>query len=350
MQKLFFLLSASALLTACNTDKPTGNQEQPVQKKTLTQEFPAKVNLRNLKQTAFVPTLEHSVSTDKNVIYAPALLYAWDQVRGLIKEPIHISLPDTSSLSLLNKSTSYKDALKSNEYQAEAHMEDDAIIATAFFNKTLPFKTPFQKIEGTHRFKGEKVKAFGMSYYDHERIEQFEILYYKSDDQFIIRLIPADNQHEIILAKGVKLSRRFADIIRETESLIEKGKKEKKNSPLRWKYEFTDDDSLSIPIIRFNIETHYEDLEGQKFSTKLKSHIIETAYQRTALILDESGAIVESEAVMAVDSTAIHPPTEKPKPKYLIFDSPYLMLIKRTESKNPYFVMKVQNSELMVKE
>ena len=70
--------------------------------------------------------------------------------------------------------------------------------------------------------------------------------------------------------------------------------------------------------------------------------------QRTAFVLNEKGAEVESETIMAVtDSTSAV--MERPQPKNLIFDKPFLILLKRTDSKNPYFAMFVANNELMEK-
>ena len=41
---------------------------------------------------------------------------------------------------------------------------------------------------------------------------------------------------------------------------------------------------------------------------------------------------------------------EKPKPKKLVFDKPFLILLKRTNAKNPYFGLWTTNTELMTKE
>ena len=75
---------------------------------------------------------------------------------------------------------------------------------------------------------------------------------------------------------------------------------------------------------------------------------IELAWQRTAFILDESGAEIESEAEAATE--AIEEEYEKPKPKKMIFDKPFLILLKRTDAKNPYFGLWITNTELMMKE
>ena len=143
----------------------------------------------------------------------------------------------------------------------------------------------------------------------------------------------------------------MAEMVNEIEKLTKIGKTEKKNEKLRWKYYFADEDEVVIPKFNFNIETNYSTLEGNKFQTKTTDYQIEKAWQRTAFILDESGAEVESESIMIAFAASEEPEdSEKPKPKKMIFDSPFLILLKRTDAKNPYFGLWTTNTELMIKE
>jgi serine protease inhibitor len=135
----------------------------------------------------------------------------------------------------------------------------------------------------------------------------------------------------------------------EIKRLTEIGKKEIKNNKTNWKYYYKEEDQLIIPKFNFNIETNYDSLEGKKFSSQNENYNIERAFQRTAFKLDESGAIIESEAEIEVTVEEIEE-IEKPKPKKLIFDKPFLILLKRTDEKNPYFGLWTTNTELMIKE
>ena len=114
----------------------------------------------------------------------------------------------------------------------------------------------------------------------------------------------------------------------------------------RWKYHFKENDRVRIPIIEFNIETKFSEIENSNFSTKNRSFLVETAYQRTAFILNEKGAEVESEAEYAVEEAISR---EVIKPKKMFFNKDYLIFIKRKDSQYPYFAMFVSNSELMNK-
>lgn len=97
----------------------------------------------------------------------------------------------------MNLSKSYKDVLTEDEYETSVEVEGFRIKAKAFFNKSLPFFVPFKKDEKPLQFLNDKVISFGFSGYHNSA----EILYYKNDDDFAIKLFPQDAQHEIILLK-----------------------------------------------------------------------------------------------------------------------------------------------------
>jgi hypothetical protein len=187
-----------------------------------------------------------------------------------------------------------------------------------------------------------------MQSYDQEAVEFTQIQYYKDDDHFILKLTPKDRQHEIQLAKGIGNESTLLAAVRQTSDLIKLGNKERKSTNTSWKYILNDIDMFAIPVIKFNIENNYEDIEGQVFTTNGKRHHVETAYQRTGFIFDENGAVVESEAYSMTDSS-FGEPTKIP-PKKLVLDKAFFIIIKRTLSDNPYFVMYVANVELMTKE
>jgi serine protease inhibitor len=70
--------------------------------------------------------------------------------------------------------------------------------------------------------------------------------------------------------------------------------------------------------------------------------------QQTAFMLDEYGAKIEGQATAA--AAAAHETREdKPIPKEMLFNKPFLVILKRKDSPNPYFAMWVENTELMQK-
>ncbi|MFC4738595.1 serpin family protein [Flavobacterium ponti] len=198
-------------------------------------------------------------------------------------------------------------------------------------------------------FDKTPVKSFGLSGYDEfEMINSVKIIYYKNDENFIIKLLPKDENHEIILFKKEEKFASFFEMIQEIDNLTDLANIQKQNVKLYWKFQFREEDKLIIPKINFNIKTNFPKLEGNIYNGFDSQYTIESIIQRTAFILDESGAEIESEVEVAVEA-AEEIIEEKPKPKQLIFDKPFLILLKRKDSKNPYFGLWTVNSELMIK-
>ena len=338
-QTILFLTALFAL-TSCNF---SNKKSEPVWS-----DLPEVTSLDNLKHTDFVATLENPIPENKNIIYAPAFLYAWDKIKEELKSPIILGSTNSLDFNLLIKSISHQSSLTDNEYSATAEIVDGVIIAKAFFNKTLPFETKLQVLDDPINFDTINVSAFGMYYYNEDAIKFTQILYYKDDNNFILRLVPKDKQHEIILVKGLEKYQTLKDAVKLTNDLVSQGKQEQTDTKLLWKYQIVHEDIFAIPTIKFNIATNYKNIEGQSFLTgDNKKHSVELAYQRTGFIFNENGAVVESEAVAVTDSASAEPIIAHPKK--MIFDRPFLIIIKRVDKINPYFVMKVENAELLTR-
>lgn len=337
-QTLYILLTSIVLLClSCNHEKPAPAWG----------ELPTVTALGSLKASDFVPTLENPLRSDRNVIYAPSLLFAWNEIRNELGTGIVLGPETSEDLLLLNGSRSFEHTLEGGEYNITTEIEDDAISVSAFFNKTLPFPAKMETIDQGISFKGKTVAAFGMPYPNSDITAFSEILYYRSDDEFALKLSSEDKANEIILVKGFNSLKDLSEALTITRELSESGHRERQDRSLSWKYDFNPEDLFSIPVIKFNIDTRYSNLEGQKFSTTNKVYVIRKAWQRTGFILNEHGAVVESEATVMTDSAPLPEPELKPHPKHMIFDKPFFIIVKKKTQENPYFVMKVEDPELM---
>ena len=313
-------------------------------------EFSAVKNLAEFKQTQFTPTLEHQISNNKNAVYCATLLFAWDAIRMQMHTPITVS-DEYFDLKLLNSSTTFTNVLKNNEYKISGDIDGDTIKAKAEFNKSLPFEVNLQSFDNKLTFGGQKVASFGIQGNDdYELLKTVKIIYYQNDNNFIIKLLPKDAAHEIILFKPDKNFNSIAEMTAEVEKLTEIGKSEINNEKLNWKYYYNAEDEVIIPKLNFNIQTNYSTLEGSVFNADNQYFVVAKAWQRTAFILDENGAEIESEAEIEVEEEESEEEYEKPKPKKMIFDKPFLILLKRTDAKNPYFGLWSSNTELMIQE
>lgn len=307
-------------------------------------------NLSEYKNTQFVPTLEHEISQDKNAVYCVTLLFAWDGVKKIIDSPLII--PDVLfDLKKLNESNSYENVLLGNEYKVEYEVLFPSISVKAEFIKSLNFQPKLNSYKGKLRFNGQNVESFGVSGKDSDNLlKVVEVLYYKDDNNFIIKLSPTEKDHEIILYMTEQKFSSFSTMIHEIQNLSRTSRTDVNNVSDDINYHINQDDEVIIPKFNFNIETNYASLEGNEFSAGNRSFVISKAWQRTAFVLDEIGAEIESEAEIKLESSSQNEGRTLPKPKKMFFNKPFLILLKRKDSTNPYFGMWVVNTELMIKE
>jgi hypothetical protein len=301
-QRFLFAIIPFSLLFSCKNVNTKIEKEETIIVKEETQDstFSKLKNLSEFKNTQFIPTLEHEISNDKNSLYCATFLFAWNEIREQIKSPLTIS-DKYSDLKLLNESTSFFNVLKSDEYDVKVECDGYRIQAKAEFNKSLPFELKLQSFKNKLSFNGQKVASFGVSGKDDpDQLKIVQIVYYKNDNNFIIKLLPKEKEHEIILFKTDQKFNSIAEMRSEIEKLTEIGKNEKKHKKTSWKYKFNEEDIVVIPKFNFNIETNYSTLEGNVFISEKQNYLLERAWQRTAFILDESGAKIESEAEIEV--------------------------------------------------
>jgi len=159
--------------------------------------------------------------------------------------------------------------------------------------------------------------------------------------------LPKDTTHKIIL---IKTSFPENTTFKQELEKFESNKKifeETKNEDNYWKYYYENEDKLIIPMIALHIEKNYESIEGTTFTAEKSSHNLIKVYQRNAFILNEKGAIIETEAEIGDVETEALP--EEIKPKNLIFNKPFLLLLKKKDSSYPYFAIFIADAELLQK-
>jgi hypothetical protein len=302
-------------------------------------------DLVEFPNTVFTPTMEHPLFENKNTVYCATLLYAWDKVKNIIGPPLQVDSA-YRDLYLLNRSTSYVNTLNRNEFFSSAEMDGQEISAGAEFRKSLPFELPLTSFDNRLIFDSVKVASFGNLGEHPLGAEIIQVLYYKTDDDFLIKLFPKDRDHEIFLYKTPAVSPTLGAMVEKIKAKRKVGEAELRDDNMNWKFHLSWGDEVIIPKIDFNIETHYPSLEGSPLSSGTSSYHVRELWQRTEFTLDEKGAEIESEVMVALDSV---PGEELPKPKKMRFDKPFFLMLKRTDAQSPYFCMWVANSELMRK-
>lgn len=321
MNKTTYILALFILISSCKTN---------LENESI---FPEVKNVTELKNTDFVPTLESSFEIKNNIIYGATIPYAWNEIRN----EIGTTLTDFSNKQLeeINDTKSYINVLKNNEYETSVEVYEKEIIAKAYFRKSLPLEEPLTRFDKSLTFGNSNVKSFGFW----SSCSFAKINYFNDENDFSISLFPKNKEHEIILILQKENKSDFKQYFQRYNQQRELAKNQR--------IFFNEDDKVEIPIIEFNLEKMFKKIVGSTFKANNEEFKMFEAYQRNAFILNENGAEIESEAEMSADTAE---ETERPKPKMMIFNKPFVVLLKRKDAKNPYFGVYITNDELLKKE
>ncbi|MFA5793852.1 MAG: hypothetical protein WC980_02095 [Candidatus Brocadiia bacterium] len=328
------------------------------------------VDSTQLKQTRITSVLDEPVVSGTNLVYCSTFQLAWNELKdGIIKEDIRMK-DEPPLVGLLNRGLASKKDISDSAYVAMAGFGKDGIVdkinqalkskfqdqapvvredlepidilAYAFLYKNLKFKYIFGKLKYEFDFRGSSgitsVKAFGIDNRrlpDYEQVaKQVSILDYQNDDDFIIRLLTDSADDEVVLAK-INPGKTISETVLTVLERIKKG------TPAA----FGENDKLSIPKIDFNVRHSYKELLDKDFTNKdWHDYFIRKALQSIRFRLNERGVILKSETKIFVEYKCL-PPVHR----QLFFDKPFLIYLKEKGGKSPYFVMWVDNPELLVK-
>jgi hypothetical protein len=324
VKNILFSTLICIFLTACKVDRRV---------------FPPVKDITVYKSTEFIPTMEDSLVLSKNTVYCSTFLYAWEQIKNEL-DPLMI-MPEFTNLQRLNNSTSYQHSLEPDEMETSISVKARNITATASFKKSLPFVIKLKRILEPEHFKNEQVEFFGFDGNMKNLNLVSELVFYNNDSDFAIKLIPKDEAHEIILycPSGSSFT-TFQGIRDSLDKCIQSTIQNKQLNV------YENNDIVRIPLLTFNIEKKYKNFVGNIFISNSTDYSIGVAQQRTAFILDEVGAEIESVATINLETAK---QGDLAQPKHMIFNKPFLVMLKSKDAANPYFMAWIDNTELMTK-
>ncbi|MDD3151110.1 MAG: hypothetical protein PHV68_09820 [Candidatus Gastranaerophilales bacterium] len=323
-------------------------------------EEPEQINVENLQQTTVTPYLDTIISNNKNLIYCSTFQLAWDALcDDIIKAPLVLA-GNPEIQQILNKRLTGKKDIANDAYIAMAGFNKngiiekinqyllkqfnnkkgcgitlynpDDILAYSYLFKHLEFKYKFEDLTDTPIFFNNetKVQTFGIKKFSDEIAKQVKILDYINDDNFILQIESKSKNDEIILAK----IQPKETLLKTVDYVFEQVKNK---NPINLK----SNDILKIPKFDFDILKKYSEIANRDIKNiNFNNYYISEAIQVIKFKLNEKGVVLESYAGM-VGIVSIG--------KRLIFDKPFLFCLKEKNGKYPYFVMWVDNAELMLK-
>ncbi len=334
-----------------------------------------------LEQTAIVPTLDSPSPPGKNVIWCSSFQLAWNEIRdNVIGAPLQV-VGAQPLADRLNKAPHRASDLEPGSIYAAGgwmrngivdriekdmaarfparqlpyfndYEEMGGILAYSYLTAHVPFKYPFRQMDGGFTFTDSggvetEVGGFGLwqaflSRYEKTR-EQIEVLYVLPEDpkhpwttkEYALDLCRHSKPYQVVVAV-VEPKGTLAETYEHLQHGIEQFRKQgPRYEHARW---FQGSDELRVPELFYRLDHRFAELID-KMVANVGMPIVE-AMQTIEFRLDRSGALLESQALVGISAT----------PREFFFDRPFLIYMKKRDAARPFFVMWVDNAELLARE
>jgi hypothetical protein len=375
------IISLVAVLVVFSKTSVVNYLVQRVVYSKLTETFSGDSN--SLKQTFIIPTLDSPYPKNKNVIWCSSFQLAWNRMKDdVIGAPVEVVGAEELAARLNTARQSEADMETDSFYATAGRVKDgiiskiqkemtekfpshsvpdfsdiagitEGILAYSYLTANVSFKYPFRRVWKRFTFTDSEgieteVGAFGAwgcnSMYDKLR-QQVEILYYH-DNRDATDNDPPKKEFAVDLCRHSEPYQVVVAVVEPKDSLVQtldyiRG--QINDSRQKVNYERTNSldktDVLEVPEMFWEIEHDFDELVRKFVANANPSMPIIRAKQEIKFKLDRCGAMLESEATIMVASI----------PRYFRFNRPFLVYIKNRDSEKPFFVMWVDNAELLNK-
>lgn len=299
-----------------------------------------------------------------NYIYGAAMNLAWNEVNeNIVHGKLEFKTDDPATLALANifnsapftkedldeasyyiKSGFGQKTLDTINREVRAKFPDKSfadlqfrlapkdLVSYAYFLKKVEYLTPFRALPIP--FMGQYVEGFLRDKDNEEQRNNVGILSYDHDDHFIISLKLEDPADQLFLAKGFDASSP-EEVVDHINQELEKTA----DLPI-----MGNNDNFQMPRISFSHGRSYDEMIGKTFANKgFENYALGGMFEKIAFDIDEKGARVENEA-------AIHMQSSRPvRARNFLLNKPFWIVMKRRDSRNPYFIVHIANAEFMKK-
>ena len=212
----------------------------------------------------------------------------------------------------------------------------------SYLFKNLEFAVPFERLDQPISFGGTDLPCFGIGSENKAKhatmCPQVVVLDYRDRDDFVIELRTKAQGDRFILAKT-----SAKETLQRTITAV--GDRVAKSQPVN----ASPGDVLKVPKFNFDVTRRYSELERLRLLSKNPAVAddleILSAMQNTRFQLDEKGVRLRSESHLTFGCTAEYQP---PPTHVMVFDKPFLIMLKRADAKLPYFALWVDNAEVLV--
>ncbi|GEM_PF-199618 len=363
---------------------------------TITKE-PEAIDSNDLEQTSIVATLDSPFPKYHNVIWCSTFQMAWDILKlYIIGEPVEIpgaeELADSlNKAEFSDKNIEYESYFAAAGFLADGIIEEiqdemtqlfptepapvfdgidelplETIIAYSYLNADIEFEYPFYAGNNEFDFQDSngtvtKVMSFcTRSDSDSENMvrEQVDVLYYKqgeqtSETEFAVDLCIHTYPYQVVLA-CVPQQKNLGKTVDYAEQKISEFTQDPNYEQMRklqpaltaGRFGERPAETLTVPDVLYKLTHHFAELEGKSLGNQPwldQGYYIQKAMQMIDFTLGRTGVVLKSDAVIVVPPLGIDTDQRR-----FEFNRPFLIYIKKREpAASPFFVMWVDNAELM---
>ena len=285
---------------------------------------------------------------DENIInnlWVGTLDIAWKELENKLEmDKIDLQDGNLPVVDDLNSSTFTKDMLDSNDYSILVERtETQGYKIDTSLNKELNFAIPFDNFSDMYEWKfgdsEEIIKYFGINNASSEEMNKnVEILFFNREnensarsDDFAIKLKTKEGD-EIILYRTNE-NKNFDEYYKDIQN---------KASSYTGSKEFLEGDELRVPFVRVNGMIAHNELYG-KF-IKDTNMFFTDVIQNVNFNLNDKGCNLSSEVTLVTEVTGIGM-----EPRFCYFDDQFVIFMKEANSDQPYFALKVDNTDVLEK-
>lgn len=280
-----------------------------------------------------------------NNLWVGTLDIAWKELESQLEmDKIDLQDGNLPVVDDLNSSTFTKDMLDSNDYSISVERtETQGYKIDTSLNKELNFAIPFDNFSDMYEWKfgdsEEIIKYFGINNASSEEMNKnVEILFFNREnensarsDNFAIKLKTKEGD-EIILYRTNE-NKNFDEYYKDIQN---------KASSYTESKEFLEGDELRIPFVRVNGMIAHNELYG-KFIKDTNMYFADVI-QNVNFNLNDKGCNLSSEVTLVTEVTGI-----SMEPRFCYFDDQFVIFMKEANSDQPYFALKVDNTDVLEK-
>ncbi len=335
----------------------------------LAADAPRMIDSRELENTVFTPLLQSEIEPGKNLLYCATFQVAWNEfIDTVIREPVIVE-GDLLLVRMLNKKFGGSTLIPGNSSIAAAGFEGEGTVERirsqspakfrtdpleyispgepgdslvyACLRKECSFGIEFEKLPRALLFNNDDpVRAFGIQRYTfdvpHQDLAaQVAVFSYNNENDFVIGLKPRDPDDEIILAK-MKPRGTLLETVNQVILRV--------SSP--YPTALFEGETVQIPGFDFEIIHYFSELMNKRLlNREFDEKNLDRMIQTVRFKLNEKGPLLSTDAVSGKKT----PMTLETEPRRFVFDAPFLLIIRQKPCPQPYFVMWVENTELMCK-